>query len=104
MSQLLKQSLSPSPKFSHQPHRDTFIPLQHRRAPMAGAAQPACGPKTAQSRAPAEMGRRELTCPGREPSVIITGSFFPFLRGEYGCSQLGKRPKPQHLEIATSLL
>lgn len=71
---------------------------------MAGAAQPACGLKAEQSGACAEMDRRELTCPGREPSVIIAGSLLPFLRVEDRCSQLGKHPNPQHLEIATSLL
>lgn len=43
-----------------------------------------------------ETGRRDFSRPGREPSMIIAASSFPFLRGEDRCSQLRKCPKPQH--------
>lgn len=83
----------------------TFVLLQHRKVSMAGTAWPASWPQRQQEAGHLqEMGRSKFTHPGREPSVITTGSSFPFLRGKERFFQLGKCPKSQNLKGATTLI
>lgn len=83
----------------------TFVLLQHRRVSTAGTAWPTLWPQREHGAGHLqEMGRREFTHPGREPSVITAGSSFPFLREKDTFFQLGKCPKSQHLKGAPSLI
>ena len=73
MSQLLKQSLPPSPQFYTPPRRDALVLLRHRRVPVAGTAQPAGDPKRAPSGAPAAGGQQGVYPPRKVILINVKG-------------------------------